>query len=107
MSLSHTSGYVLYRFRKAGYQAIDRICDYYYSLEKQNVVSSVEPGYLRAALPRKLVYSRLLISSSYNSLVAAAAPEVGENFQKIADDYQQLIVPGKYMHMQFDIRWYT
>ena len=39
------------RFRKAGYQAIDRICDYYYSLEQRPVVSQVQPGYLRDALP--------------------------------------------------------
>ncbi|TDL17217.1 hypothetical protein BD410DRAFT_816531 [Rickenella mellea] len=63
------------QFRKAGYQAIDRICDFYYSLESRNVVSSVEPGYLRRALP-------------------TAPPEQGEDFSKIADDYQQLIIPG-------------
>ncbi|OBZ66739.1 Tyrosine decarboxylase 1 [Grifola frondosa] len=33
-------------FRKAGYQAIDRICDYYYSLQKLPVVAQVQPGYL-------------------------------------------------------------
>ncbi|GJE86309.1 aromatic-L-amino-acid decarboxylase [Phanerochaete sordida] len=62
-------------FRKAGYQAIDRICDYYYSLEQKPVASQVHPGYLRELLP-------------------AAAPEEGEDFQAIADDYQKLIVPG-------------
>lgn len=45
---------ITYRFRKAGYQAIDRICDYYYSLEKRPVVSQVQPGYLREALPGML-----------------------------------------------------
>ncbi|TCD60569.1 hypothetical protein EIP91_009853 [Steccherinum ochraceum] len=63
------------QFRKAGYQAIDRICDYYYSLEQRPVVSQVQPGYLREALPEN-------------------APEKGEDFQFIADDYQKLIVPG-------------
>ncbi|KAJ3485385.1 hypothetical protein NLI96_g5001 [Meripilus lineatus] len=63
------------QFRKAGYQAIDRICDYYYSLEKRPVSSQVQPGYLREALPPN-------------------APEAGEVFEKIADDYQQLIIPG-------------
>jgi hypothetical protein len=29
------------RFRKAGYQAIDRICDYYYSLQDLPVSSQV------------------------------------------------------------------
>ncbi|KIJ40178.1 hypothetical protein M422DRAFT_210014 [Sphaerobolus stellatus SS14] len=62
-------------FRKAGYQAIDRICDYFYSLGDRNVLSKVEPGYLRKALP-------------------AQAPEEGENFDKIADDFKDLILPG-------------
>ncbi|KAG6837809.1 hypothetical protein H0H93_016177 [Arthromyces matolae] len=61
--------------QKAGYQAIDRICDYYYSLEKLPVISEVEPGYLKQHLP-------------------LTAPEHGEDFQIIADDYQKLIVPG-------------
>ena len=63
------------QFRKAGYQAIDRICDYYYSLQDKPVQSQVEPGYLRKALPD-------------------TPPEVGEDFQEIADDYQKLIIPG-------------
>ncbi|KNZ72280.1 Tyrosine decarboxylase 1 [Termitomyces sp. J132] len=63
------------RFRKAGYQAIDRICDYSYSLEKRPVISDVEPGYLKQHIP-------------------LAAPERGEDFDDIADDYQRLIVPG-------------
>ncbi|KAF4567801.1 hypothetical protein EYR40_006810 [Pleurotus pulmonarius] len=63
------------QFRKAGYQAIDRICDYYYTLQDKPVVSSVKPGYLRDSLP-------------------VEAPEAGEDFQEIADDYQKLIIPG-------------
>ncbi|KDQ27987.1 hypothetical protein PLEOSDRAFT_1097003, partial [Pleurotus ostreatus PC15] len=63
------------QFRKAGYQAIDRICDYYYTLQDKSVVSSVKPGYLRDSLP-------------------VEAPEAGEDFQKIADDYQKFIIPG-------------
>lgn len=62
-------------FRKAGYQAIDRICDYYYSLADKPVVAQVEPGYLRKLLPD-------------------AVPETGEPFQAIADDFQKLIMPG-------------
>ncbi|EJC97858.1 uncharacterized protein FOMMEDRAFT_171270 [Fomitiporia mediterranea MF3/22] len=62
-------------FRKAGYQAIDRICDFYYNLEKRNAGAEVEPGYLRKALPDH-------------------APEQGEDFQNIADDYLKLIQPG-------------
>lgn len=34
------------RFRKAGYAAIDQICDYYTSLQERDVKSSVKPGYL-------------------------------------------------------------
>ncbi|KAF9017992.1 hypothetical protein BDZ89DRAFT_1140313 [Hymenopellis radicata] len=63
------------QFRKAGYQAIDRICEYYYSLQDKPVLPSVEPGYLQ-------------------SLVPSSAPQSGEDFQIIADDYQKLIVPG-------------
>ncbi|KAF4620333.1 hypothetical protein D9613_000357 [Agrocybe pediades] len=63
------------QFRKAGYQAIDRICDYYYSLQEKSVVSKVEPGYLRGQIP-------------------LTPPEEGEDFQVIADDYQKLIAPG-------------
>ncbi|EIM88378.1 uncharacterized protein STEHIDRAFT_95546 [Stereum hirsutum FP-91666 SS1] len=63
------------QFRKAGYQAIDRICDYYYSLREKPVVAQVEPGYLRKALPDH-------------------APEKGEQWDAIADDYQSLIIPG-------------
>ncbi|KAF8198043.1 pyridoxal phosphate-dependent transferase, partial [Pholiota molesta] len=63
------------QFRKAGYQAIDRICDYYYSLQDKSVISKVEPGYLREHIP-------------------LTAPEQGEDFQVIADDYQKYIIPG-------------
>ncbi|KAI0313544.1 pyridoxal phosphate-dependent transferase [Amylostereum chailletii] len=63
------------QFRKAGYQAIDRICDYYYSLREKPVSAQVEPGYLRKALPE-------------------SAPGKGEAWDNIADDYQTLIVPG-------------
>ncbi|KAK0212488.1 pyridoxal phosphate-dependent transferase [Desarmillaria ectypa] len=63
------------QFRKAGYQAIDRICDYHYSLRNKPVVANVQPGYLKPLVP-------------------SAPPENGEDFQTIADDYQRLIVPG-------------
>lgn len=39
------------RFRSAGYQAIDRICDLYEKLEERDVTADVEPGHLRKALP--------------------------------------------------------
>jgi aromatic-L-amino-acid/L-tryptophan decarboxylase len=39
------------RFRKAGYDAIDRICAYYYSIRERPVVAQVKPGYLRDLIP--------------------------------------------------------
>ena len=39
------------RFRKAGYDAIDRICAYYYSLREKPVVAQVKPRYLRDLIP--------------------------------------------------------
>ncbi|KAG8997249.1 hypothetical protein FRB94_007779 [Tulasnella sp. JGI-2019a] len=62
-------------FRKAGYEAVDRICDYYESLEKRPVVAQVEPGYLAKLIPDH-------------------APEEGEPFSSIADDFQKVILPG-------------
>ncbi|KAF5317274.1 hypothetical protein D9611_004044 [Ephemerocybe angulata] len=72
------------QFRKAGYAAIDRICDYFNSLEKLPVVSRVEPGYMK-------------------DLVPAEAPENGEDFDKIAEDYQKVIIPGltRWQHPSF------
>ncbi|PVF98969.1 aromatic-L-amino-acid decarboxylase [Serendipita vermifera] len=63
------------QFRKAAYQAIDRICDYYYSLEKRPVVAQVEPGYLAKLLPDH-------------------APTQGESMETIANDFEQYILPG-------------
>ncbi|KAJ7594599.1 pyridoxal phosphate-dependent transferase [Mycena floridula] len=65
------------QFRKAGYQAVDRICNYFYSLSKGDipVVSTVQPGYLQVLVP-------------------TTPPETGEDFQIIADDFQKLIMPG-------------
>ncbi|KAJ7714338.1 pyridoxal phosphate-dependent transferase [Mycena maculata] len=63
------------QFRKAGYAAIDRICDYYINLDSKPVSSSVQPGYLAPLLPK-------------------TAPEEGEDFQTIAADYESVIVPG-------------
>jgi hypothetical protein len=83
----------LRRFRKAGYQAIDRICDYYSSLESRPVVSDVEPGYLRRALPGEHLDSAIIGTMVINPF-AAEAPERGEDFDVIADDYQRLILPG-------------
>ncbi|KAG8888279.1 hypothetical protein FRB98_008025 [Tulasnella sp. 332] len=62
-------------FRKAGYEAVDRICDYYQSLAERPVVAQVEPGYLAKLIPDH-------------------APEEGEPFASIADDFQKVILPG-------------
>ncbi|KIM41616.1 hypothetical protein M413DRAFT_445591 [Hebeloma cylindrosporum] len=63
------------QFRKAGYLAIDRICEYHHSLQERSVLSTVKPGYLKDHIP-------------------LAPPEEGEDFQVIADDYQKYIIPG-------------
>ncbi|KAG8699549.1 hypothetical protein FRC08_005222 [Ceratobasidium sp. 394] len=63
------------QFRRAGYAAIDAICDYHQTLEQRPVVAAVEPGYLGKALPNE-------------------APQKGEKFEDIAHDFQQLIMPG-------------
>lgn len=63
------------QFRKAGYAAIDRICDYYTTLESRPVSSTVKPGYLAPLLP-------------------TTPPEKGEDWGIIEADYDRLIMPG-------------
>ncbi|KAH9989806.1 pyridoxal phosphate-dependent transferase [Russula vinacea] len=63
------------QFRKAGYDAIDRICAYYYSIREKPVVAQVKPGYLRHLIPD-------------------SAPQEGHDWASIVDDYQKVIVPG-------------
>lgn len=86
--------YVSLRFRKAGYQAIDRICDYYSTLQERPVKSQVEPGYLRKALPGTVHCNELYPVVPSWLFDSACAPETGEDFEIVADDYQKLIVPG-------------
>lgn len=43
-------------FRKAGYAAIDQICEYYETLRERPVKAEVEPGYLIEALPGRLTF---------------------------------------------------
>ncbi len=65
------------------------------------MVSSVKPGYLRDALPRK---STVSIPTNEDILIVrsiACAPENGEQFQTIADDYQSLIIPGMFRRYRF------
>ena len=54
----------------------------------------MEPGYLRKALPGTTRHNPL-----YNALLiqvpnSACAPDIGEDFETVADDYQKLIMPG-------------
>ena len=98
-------GWPSFRFRKAGYQAIDRICDYYYSLEKQPVVSQVQPGYLREALPGMLRKHARSIDADREP---DSAPSEGEDFQIIQDDYQKFILPGKVLQrplVEYKFKW--
>ena len=58
------------RFRKAGYAAIDRVCDYFEYLEKQDVVPSVKSGDIMAQIAGQL-------GSALSALWAGAFPSQG------------------------------
>lgn len=62
-------------FRQFGHQIVDYIADYFERLEHLPVLSPNEPNELKNALP-------------------AAAPAAGEDFQKIFDDVERLILPA-------------
>ncbi len=62
-------------FRRQGHAAIDWIADYWDSLDDLPVRSRVQPGDVRRALP-------------------ATAPEVGEPFDAILADLDEIVVPG-------------
>ena len=62
-------------FRQQAHTAIDDICDYYLSLEKHQVLSKVEPGYLQKLLPRE-------------------APVESESFDQVRKDVFKFIMPG-------------
>jgi aromatic-L-amino-acid decarboxylase len=62
-------------FRRYGRAVIDWIADYYERVESLPVLSQVEPGQIRAALP-------------------AAPPRRGEAFADILQDVDDLILPG-------------
>ncbi|GAA6000934.1 pyridoxal phosphate-dependent decarboxylase family protein [Rhodotorula paludigena] len=63
------------QFRKAGYAAVDRICDYFESLESYDVVPRVQPG-------------------DVAKLIADEAPEEGEPWEQISQDFDRVILPG-------------
>ncbi|ODN77468.1 hypothetical protein L202_04644 [Cryptococcus amylolentus CBS 6039] len=63
------------QFRKAGYAAIDAICDYYQNIQDLPVKSEVKPGYLLDKLPDE-------------------APVKGEPFDQIAASFKSDVLPG-------------
>jgi aromatic-L-amino-acid decarboxylase len=62
-------------FRKHGHRVVDWIADYYEQLEQYPVLSQVEPGAVRSALP-------------------ATPPEQGEGFDAVLRDLDDVIMPG-------------
>ena len=63
------------QFRRHGREVIDWIADYYERLEQLPVLSAVEPGDIRAALP-------------------AQPPATGEPFEALLRDLDEAILPG-------------
>ncbi|WP_313738696.1 DOPA decarboxylase [Pseudomonas sp.] len=72
------------QFRQYGHQLIDLIADYRQTVAERPVMAQVEPGYLKAALPK-------------------AAPQQGEPFEAVLEDVQRLLMPGlsHWQHPQF------
>jgi len=62
-------------FKRFGHEVVDWIADYYQRVESFPVLSRVEPGEIRAALPEK-------------------PPAKGENFTEILQDIEKIILPG-------------
>ncbi len=62
-------------FRRHGREVIDWIADYYEQIEKYPVLSQVQPGEIRAALPEH-------------------PPMTGEAFDRLLSDVEQIIMPG-------------
>lgn len=62
-------------FRRHGKEMIDWIADYYERVESYPVLSQINPGEIRAALPK-------------------SAPENGESFEAMIADVNRIIMPG-------------
>src|SRR5262249_8551585 len=62
-------------FRTHGYALVDWIADYLEHSDRYPVLSRVAPGDIRRALP-------------------ARAPEQGESFDRILEDFERILVPG-------------
>jgi aromatic-L-amino-acid decarboxylase len=62
-------------FRAQGHRLVEWIADYLADSHRYPVLSSVKPGEIRSALPR-------------------TAPDEGEPFERILDDFERVLVPG-------------
>ena len=62
-------------FRRFGHEIIDWIADYFEQIEELPVLAQIEPGDLKAQLPK-------------------SAPQVGESMEAILADVDRLIVPA-------------
>ena len=62
-------------FRRAGYAAVDWVARYMEEIERYPVLSQVEPGEIRSRLP-------------------ASPPEMGEPFEAVLRDLDEIIMPG-------------
>ncbi|KAI2642239.1 pyridoxal phosphate-dependent transferase [Xylaria nigripes] len=63
------------QFREAAVSSIDKIVEYYDTIEDRRVASNVEPGYLRKLLPKE-------------------APQHGESWADIQADIETKVLPG-------------
>ena len=66
-----------FRFRRAGYQAIDRICDHYHYVQEKPVKPNVEPGYLRKVLPGRVTLSPAIARNAHHLGFRCSAGEGG------------------------------
>jgi aromatic-L-amino-acid/L-tryptophan decarboxylase len=62
-------------FKKYGYKLIDWASEYLNNIEKYNVLPDIKPGEIKVHLPKHPNYS-------------------GEDFNKIIDDFEKIIIPG-------------
>jgi len=62
-------------FKEYGYQLIDWVADYLDNIEKYPVLAQIKPGEVKSQLPGK-------------------APSNGENFDRMIDDLNKIILPG-------------
>jgi aromatic-L-amino-acid/L-tryptophan decarboxylase len=62
-------------FRRHGHRLIDWVAEYLAASERYPVLARVRPGEIRDALP-------------------ASAPETGEPFERIFEDFERILVPG-------------